>query len=108
LRASDCGVDVSMNALTDVYETNRRFLWAVCYRMTGNHADADEIVQDTFLQALQKPPCRYRETVATLAVARRNQPEQESAAAKAQARLCGELLPAPSTIVRSASRSGGP
>lgn len=31
-------------------------LWAVCYRMTGSAADADELVQDTFLRALEHAP----------------------------------------------------
>ena len=32
------------------------FLYGVCYRMTGTHADAQEVVQDTFLRALERPP----------------------------------------------------
>lgn len=32
------------------------FLYGVCYRMTGTHADAQEAVQDTFLRALERPP----------------------------------------------------
>ena len=39
-----------------VYETNRDFLWGLCYRMTGNAADADDLVQETFIRALEKPP----------------------------------------------------
>ena len=42
-------------------ETDRRFLWALCYRMTGNAADADDIVQDTFVKAIEKPPSRLDE-----------------------------------------------
>jgi RNA polymerase sigma-70 factor (ECF subfamily) len=32
------------------------FLYGVCYRMTGTHADAQEVVQETFLRALERPP----------------------------------------------------
>lgn len=37
-------------------ESHRRALWGLCYRMTGNAADADELVQDTFVRALATPP----------------------------------------------------
>jgi RNA polymerase sigma factor (sigma-70 family) len=37
-------------------EAHRRFLWGLCYRMTGVAADADELVQETYLRALGKPP----------------------------------------------------
>lgn len=41
-----------------VFEAERRHLWGLCYRMTGNAADADELVQDTFVRALERPPAR--------------------------------------------------
>ena len=42
--------------LAPVFEEHRSFLWALSYRLTGNAADADDIVQDSFLRALQRPP----------------------------------------------------
>jgi RNA polymerase sigma-70 factor (ECF subfamily) len=45
----------------EVYETNQRLLWGLCYRMTGNAADADEIVQETFIRAMEHPPARMDE-----------------------------------------------
>jgi RNA polymerase sigma-70 factor (ECF subfamily) len=45
----------------EVYEANQRMLWGLCYRMTGNAADADEIVQETFIRALEHPPERLDE-----------------------------------------------
>jgi len=40
----------------DVFETHRRRLFALCYRMTGSAADADDLVQSTFERALDRPP----------------------------------------------------
>jgi len=40
------------------FETDRRLLWGLCYRMTGNAADADDLVQETFVKVLEKPPRR--------------------------------------------------
>lgn len=37
-------------------ELHRRRLWALCFRMTGVAADADELVQETFMRALSAPP----------------------------------------------------
>src|SRR5262245_40230146 len=42
----------------DALEPHRRHLWGLCYRMTGNAADADELVQETFARALERPPAR--------------------------------------------------
>ena len=42
--------------LAPVFTEHRSFLWALSYRLTGNAADADDIVQDTFVRALRRPP----------------------------------------------------
>lgn len=39
----------------NLYE-HERFLWSLCYRMTGSAVDADDLVQDTFARALERPP----------------------------------------------------
>jgi len=39
-----------------LFEEHRGFLWRLSYRLTGNAADADDILQETFMRAMVKPP----------------------------------------------------
>lgn len=40
------------------FRESRSMLWGLCYRMTGVAADADEVVQETFVRAIERPPAR--------------------------------------------------
>lgn len=46
----------SHSDLTAGFEGHRRLLWGLCYRMTGSAADAEDLVQETFARALERPP----------------------------------------------------
>jgi RNA polymerase sigma-70 factor (ECF subfamily) len=41
-----------------LFTEHRGLLWGLAYRMTGNAADADDVVQDTFVRTLEHPPQR--------------------------------------------------
>jgi RNA polymerase sigma-70 factor (ECF subfamily) len=45
-----------MTTVAQAFENERGFLWALAYRLTGNAADADDVVQETFVRALRHPP----------------------------------------------------
>lgn len=59
-------------AVSRAFEEHRRFLWGLLYRLTGSAADADDLVQDTFVRAMERPPARrddpWRPWLATVAV----------------------------------------
>src|SRR5262249_7240035 len=45
----------------ELYRAHPSFLWGLLYRLTGNAADAEALVQETFVRALAHPPARTAE-----------------------------------------------
>lgn len=48
VEAARCGADEAFDVIV---ERHRRAVYNVCYRFTGNHADASDLAQDTFVRA---------------------------------------------------------
>jgi RNA polymerase sigma factor (sigma-70 family) len=47
------GVSAALT-VDDLFSAHKRMLWGLSYRLTGCAADADDIVQDTFVRALRR------------------------------------------------------
>ncbi len=45
-----------MPDLAELHAEHARFLWGLGYRLLGSAADADDLVQETFVRALEHPP----------------------------------------------------
>ena len=57
-RLHETPVSAGPAVLDAAFQAHERPLWNLCYRMTGVAADADDLVQETFLRAMERPPAR--------------------------------------------------
>ncbi len=47
---------LSQQHYADAFRHHQRLLWGLLYRLTGCAADADDLVQETFVRAMEHPP----------------------------------------------------
>jgi RNA polymerase sigma-70 factor, ECF subfamily len=52
---------VPASSVATAFREHRRGLWGLAYQMTGSAADADDVVQETFVRAVEHPPTRADE-----------------------------------------------
>ena len=50
-------------ALEGVFRAHERVVWRLAYRLTGSAADADDVVQETFVRLMERPPADMAEPV---------------------------------------------
>jgi RNA polymerase sigma-70 factor (ECF subfamily) len=48
--------DTVRSQADSIFREHRAFLWSLLYRLTGSAADADDLVQETLLRAIERPP----------------------------------------------------
>ena len=80
--------------LADAFRAHQRYLWALVYRMTGSSADADDVVQDTFVRVSLHPPARMEDLRPWLVRVAMNAARDSLRARKARAYV-GPWLPSP-------------
>ncbi len=49
-----CAVDGSESAFATIYRTHAKAVYGLALRITGQHSSAEDVVQETFLRALQQ------------------------------------------------------
>ena len=47
---------VAASPTEELFRSERRRVWGLAYRLTGNTADADDVVQEAFARLLERPP----------------------------------------------------
>src|SRR5919201_5269277 len=82
-------------ACEDPFRVHERFIWGLCYRMTGNAADADDLAQETFVRAWERPPARTDEPWRPWLVAVAMNLSRDLLRRRKRQRYEGQWLPSP-------------
>lgn len=90
----------SRNEIEQAFLERRRMLWGLCYRLTGVAADADELVQETFVRALERPPANDDEWERWLVRVATNL-SIDRLRARRRRRYVGSWLPSPVEIAEA-------
>ena len=81
--------------LEQIFKDNRRFLWGLSYRMTGSAADADDVLQETFVRLLQRPPADTEEPLRPWLVRVAVNLSRDALRRRRRQGYTGQWLPAP-------------
>ena len=81
--------------LEQIFKENRNFLWGLSYRMTGSAADADDVLQETFVRLMQKPPSNTDEPLRPWLVRVAVNLSRDTLRRRRRQGYTGQWLPAP-------------
>src|SRR5580765_7322839 len=90
-----------------VFRLRQRMLWGLCYRLTGVAADADELVQETFVRAIERPPPAVDEDWHRWLVRVATNLSLDRLRARRRRSYVGTWLPAPIEIAETLLAEGG-
>jgi RNA polymerase sigma-70 factor (ECF subfamily) len=82
-------------AVGEAFREHERLLWGLAYRMTGSAADADDIVQETFARAVERPPPRLDEPLRPWLVRVAMNAARDALRRRRRRPYVGEWLPSP-------------
>jgi RNA polymerase sigma-70 factor (ECF subfamily) len=80
---------------TPELERHRRTLWGLCYGMTGSAADAEDLVQETFVRALERPPVDRERAIGPWLVTVAANLARDALRRRKRAAYVGPWLPSP-------------
>jgi len=96
---------VRESVYTEAFRTHERRLWGLLYRLTGSAADADDLLQETFVRAIERPPVDAAAPLLPWLVRVALNLGRDALRRRRRARYVGPWLPAPVEAVNDASDS---
>jgi RNA polymerase sigma-70 factor (ECF subfamily) len=77
------------------FREHEKYLFGLCYRLTGSAADAEDLVQDTFVRAMERPPSRQDEPLRPWLVCVAMNLGRDALRRRRRRRYAGPWLPSP-------------